>query len=234
LFLGSCLLLIAAHSFLVKQKIFETEFIMHKEKSRFLKKNLLLHDFSNSIMALVWNAQKSKEAEIDRITKHLQELLIIASDDEDKSEMRLNKIIGVIVQHVIIKYPDIKIKTDIPEDFMVSAKYSIIMSSLLVVISNAMEANPTTVGIFKNENKIIIEDNGCGFDVSKISLGFTTKKHGHGKGLKTSIDACKFENVEITISSEIGKGTKVIFDFSKAVKSNDGSQKIQQGILRRA
>lgn len=75
------------------------------------------------------------------------------------------------------------------------------------------------ITVIKDGNNLIITDNGCGFDTSKIKKGFSTKQYGHGLGLIYSIDACKTNNIDVKINSRIGIGTTISLDLSKVIEN---------------
>jgi len=101
------------------------------------------------------------------------------------------------------------------------------MSNLL---NNAVEASAgkngaVCLGLRVDDNSVIItvQDNGKGMSkevVNKI-LGdeavATDKKEGHGIGLTQIRDTLKRDHGELTIDSELGKGTKIILTFPKTV-----------------
>ncbi len=85
--------------------------------------------------------------------------------------------------------------------------YRIVQEAIQNVIKYA-EAGVCRVIISKKTNKKIllsIEDNGVGFDSAKIK--------NEGIGLKNIKERVKILNSKLTLTSELGKGTKIDFDF---------------------
>jgi len=85
------------------------------------------------------------------------------------------------------------------------------------IISNACKYNKESgfVKIYKNANKLCIEDSGIGIRNSKhvFERSYSEHKSGHGIGLDIVKRLCEAMNVRITVSSKVGEGTvfKLIF-----------------------
>lgn len=114
---------------------------------------------------------------------------------------------------------DVDFKIAIEGDFSVFADPSLMEQVLINLIKNASEArsknNKSCVELRAyqtNERCIIeVEDNGMGIEteaLSKVFIPFfTTKKAGSGIGLSLSRQIVQMHGGEITVQSEINKGT---------------------------
>lgn len=86
--------------------------------------------------------------------------------------------------------------------------FRIVQEALLNVIKYS-EATVCTVTLSKIENtklQLLIEDNGKGFDI--------TKKGDHGIGLKNIQERAQLAKAELTITSELGSGTRIKVVFN--------------------
>lgn len=91
---------------------------------------------------------------------------------------------------------------------------------LLNILMNAIDSMETTGGtltieIYNQDDMVHIDIIDSGVGLSKENLGrlfkecFTTKKKGTGLGLKIAKNTIERFNGSLTISSELGKGTKI-------------------------
>ncbi|MGK0354816.1 MAG: signal transduction histidine kinase, partial [Spirosomataceae bacterium] len=113
---------------------------------------------------------------------------------------------------------DVDFEIEIEGDFSVFADPSLMEQVLINLIKNASEARSKENSRVElrayqtNERCIIeVEDNGMGIEneaLSKVFIPFfTTKKAGSGIGLSLSRQIVQMHGGEITVKSEINKGT---------------------------
>jgi signal transduction histidine kinase len=95
------------------------------------------------------------------------------------------------------------------------------------VVSNAIEAQPSTSGIVRVECQgnaktvgIAVHDAGPGIEENRRSeifdLYFTTKPHGTGVGLALVRQAVDLHNGDVRIDSRVGQGTTVTLSLPAA------------------
>lgn len=117
-----------------------------------------------------------------------------------------------------------------PEDLRIRVDVPKMKTALLNIIINAVEAMATTngmltlrSGVIGNKCRIEIEDNGHG--ISKENLEklfdpfFSVKEKGMGLGLTATQNIILTHNATIDVKSELGKGTRFILVFDRAVES---------------
>ncbi len=169
-----------------------------------------LDKIETTVSKLLWMSRKSEHAPVDVNVR--------------------NAVDGVyhFVEYRIQK-DNIKFTNEVPEDLRVIVDLHDIQQMLLNLLINAVHAmrNGGQLSIGgRQENgtiKIDIADTGVGIapeNVSKIfDPFFTTKPTGEGTGLGLwlSYGIMKNYNGEITVESELGKGSRFTLTFSKAV-----------------
>ena len=127
----------------------------------------------------------------------------------------------------ILVIKSIDLITNIESDELnILADKSLIEQALINLVLNAIDAleeisSPQIkINVSKNkENRIVIsiEDNGKGIsenDLENIFIPFyTTKKQGSGIGLSLTKQVMFLHKGNITVQSELGKGTKFVISF---------------------
>lgn len=120
-----------------------------------------------------------------------------------------------VQKHVVVRtYSEY---TDEKHETCAKMKIHLLLAALINVITNAHEAGAEKIEVIVGKRSVTVRDNGPGFDVSKLKLGWTTKKNGHGVGLCTSIDALESCCVATEIESKQGAGTSISFVFSEDI-----------------
>nr|WP_082084299.1 HAMP domain-containing sensor histidine kinase [Flavobacterium sp. 316] len=177
-------------------------------------------------------------SEVDRLNHMVDQLLLLARFENQKQNLKVEKIyLNALVLDILsrfsddIKEKDISIKTKFKENFYIkSDSYSldIIFSNL---ISNAIKYSPKKsnleILLLKENNTIncVINDSGIGIDetdLDKIYNSFyraNATSHpeikGTGIGLSIVKRLCDLLNIKITISSKKNIGTSIILTFIK-------------------
>ncbi|UOX35648.1 HAMP domain-containing histidine kinase [Flavobacterium sediminilitoris] len=177
-------------------------------------------------------------SEVDRLNHMVDQLLLLARFENQKQNLKVEKIyLNALVLDILsrfshdIKEKDISIKTKFKENFYTkSDSYSldIIFSNL---ISNAIKYSTKKsnleILLLKENNTIncVINDSGIGIDetdLDKIYNSFyraNTTSHpeikGTGIGLSIVKRLCDLLNIKIAISSKKNIGTSIILTFIK-------------------
>ncbi|MGB4984272.1 MAG: HAMP domain-containing sensor histidine kinase [Erysipelotrichaceae bacterium] len=108
------------------------------------------------------------------------------------------------------------------ENDILHADYTRIRQLLLIIIDNAIKFSPMNsyINININNNSIVIEDFGEGINKDQLPYIFdrfnkstsSTNHSGNGLGLSIAKEIAKKHNYQITVESEINKGTKFIIN----------------------
>jgi signal transduction histidine kinase len=199
----------------IKQKEFEKTFTAVKE----VQQSIIIHNIRNQVNTLVLQVTKDYHELEKLILQTFSQ--IITSVDSMSNSSKVKTDIFILVNRMASYF---KLKNEI--DIEMSLKRmpvliydQLFLSVLYVFFSNSCEAGSNKITVIKDGNNLIITDNGCGFDTSKIKKGFSTKQYGHGLGLIYSIDACKTNNIDVKINSRIGIGTTISLDLSKVIEN---------------
>jgi len=179
--------------------------------------DLIKHEIKNSLCILDYyirlldneSAQKIKSA-ISRITDVIN----------DKIPADLYNIIYKVLSNLSIKHSGVTCEVNENTKISLNTELSVILLALYVFLDNAYESGATNIKAYMDNKVLIIQDNGSGFDTSKISLGYSTKNktRGGGQGLYTTIELLKTKGIETTITSKIKIGTTVKIGLSEYLK----------------
>lgn len=161
----------------------------------------------------------------------LIEELLQSSNPADFSfeKNSLNEIIESAVEYCKdrIHLKRVSLQTELAENLKpIKADFNQLKRAFVNIITNAVEAMYNTenaVLIIKTysengSNIALFSDTGCGIEPEEIDKLFepfyTGKTHGMGLGLTTVQNVIKKHNANITMESELGKGTTFRFTFS--------------------
>jgi len=176
-------------------------------------------------------------SEVDRLNHMVDQLLLLARFENQKQNIKRESIyLNALILDNLTRFSEkienkkLKVITSFDEDYYIESDnylVSIIVSNL---ISNAIKYsnNETEINIkLLNENGNIvfsISDNGIGIvpeDIEKIFTSFYrsnvanhTQIKGTGLGLSIVKRLCDLLKIEITLTSEIDKGTTFVIRFS--------------------
>ncbi len=124
-----------------------------------------------------------------------------------------------------LKQESIKLILDIDPEIRIKADSEMIEQVLINLLKNAKEAlgetkNPkiaVKTSVFKSKTVLSIIDNGPGIDAETMENIFvpfyTTKKDGSGIGLSLSRQIMRAHKGDLTVQSELGKGTEFSLIF---------------------
>ena len=166
-----------------------------------------------------------------QISKLVSRLLLLARIDQNRQKFNKEKVdLGVIVDVAIDSMKElasqkgILLFANVPEGMIVDADESLLLSAITNLISNGIkygkESGHVSVSASKLSDKteIVVADNGVGISEEHIDKIWTrfyrvddvrNDEYGSsGLGLSMVKSIIKLHGGEITVKSEIGKGTK--------------------------
>lgn len=168
--------------------------------------------------------------ESDRLTKLIQELLILSKFDKAAPELNIEKEdLSELALHVIEEMKpkaenrDISINVDLKKGIMVNVNKTLITHAIANVLDNAIKysnaGSQISIEIFNNEDSAIIKinDQGIGIHQNEIALvqerfyraGNSNRANGSGLGLSLCKEIVEKFNGQLMVESEIGVGTSV-------------------------
>lgn len=165
--------------------------------------------------------------EVDRLTKRLNDMLnFIRPFDPDPQYTQLEEVLQNAVRGLTWKANEDKIQLEVlPHADMesISIDATLIEESLLIVLSNAMDASAAgstircQVETAEAGQIITIEDEGKGIAPEVLpkvfEQFFTTRSRGVGLGLALCKKIMELHHGNVSIESELGKGTTVQLFF---------------------
>lgn len=196
--------------YLTREKIINEEEFVHLSQ---ILDNDIRHLISMLDNTLLWAREQIHVLNVDKVKFNLYEL----SED----------VIGLYNQS--IKDKNLKIRNDIPPGLDVVSDREIIHTVFRNMISNAIKFTPPGKKIslyaypMQGEVMVHISDEGCGIAYSIlekisrkefISTRGTNNEKGTGLGLMFSYDLLAKLNESLTIKTEPGEGTTVIFSIT--------------------
>ena len=166
-----------------------------------------------------------------QISKLVSRLLLLARIDQNRQKFNKEKVdIGVIIDVAIdsmkelASQKEILLFANVPEGTIVDADESLLLSAITNLISNGIkygnESGYVSVSASKigDKTEVIVADNGVGISEEHIDKIWTrfyrvddvrNDEYGSsGLGLSMVKSIIKLHGGEITVKSEIGKGTK--------------------------
>lgn len=174
--------------------------------------------------------QAQINAELLKIKEYTQNVLQYVrldnlSSDIDLKEYDLEEIVKTQLKKYALLFINQKIKLELTEfHFRIITDEKWLSFVVGQILLNALKYTQTggTIQIFFQDRKLYIRDNGLGIrseDIPKLfQKGFTGRngrlqKEASGMGLYMSSKIMKSLGNEISLESELGKGTTVIFTF---------------------
>lgn len=185
-----------------------------KENKRSLKIDFIIEDLANIIKESLDGA--------DRVKSIVQDLKSFSRIDD--AEHKMADISSGLESTIKIVWNELKYKTtlkkeygDIPMTRCNPGQLNQVFMNILINAAHAIEDHGViTVKTWSEKENIFVSiaDTGCGMPEDKVGRifepFFTTKEIGKGTGLGLSIayDIIKKHNGDISVKSEVGKGTK--------------------------
>lgn len=175
-------------------------------------------------------------SEVDRLNHMVDQLLLLARFENQKQNIKKETIyINALILDNLIRFSDkidnkkIKVITSFNDDYYINSDNYLISIIFSNLISNAIKYsnNETdlTIKLFEDNNSILfsLSDKGMGIaatDIDKIFTSFFrsdvvnhSEIKGTGLGLSIVKRLCDLLKIEITLTSEINKGTTFILRF---------------------
>jgi nitrogen fixation/metabolism regulation signal transduction histidine kinase len=171
---------------------------------------------------------KTVEEEMDSLRRMSAEFAEFSRlPQPEKSSVRLNDIVQSAVRMAESSYGGVTFQTDLSRDLpVIEADPEQIKRVIHNLLKNSVEASnrDSVVRVCtrlqdspKNAVLLEIEDRGEGMNAELLDKlftpYFTTKSHGTGLGLAIAEKIIKDHNGEITVESEVGKGTRFTVSF---------------------
>ncbi len=177
---------------------------------------------------------KILSAELFKIEQYVEMVLHYLREKQMSQDMVLNRYsLSEIIKTAIKKYSRLfilqKIKLNFePMEVTVLTDEKWLLFALEQIISNALKyTNEGSVSIYmdkENENLLIIEDTGIGISAEDlprvVERGFTgyngrSNQKSTGLGLYLTKEVLNKLGHRLQLESQVGKGTKVMIDFSR-------------------
>lgn len=167
---------------------------------------------------------------LENMSMKLFDLLLIGKKDIDKSDINMPLFIDEIKLSVkpMLENKDITLETSM-ENAVIKGDKELLKTVFINVIDNAKKASDNgsvinSIGqIINGEYIVEIIDTGIGFpdeEVNKVFEAFymvdksrSRREGGAGLGLSLAMEIVKLHEGNIHISSEVGKGTRVMLTF---------------------
>lgn len=171
--------------------------------------------------ALTYIYEESKR--LDRLAKKMMRLLELDRDTEIAiREIPLDKLFEAAVRTCAVSAKDKDITLNIGEcSGTIRGDFDLMCDVLINLIDNAVKASPngSSVNVYAEGDDIVVEDFGCGIppaEIAKITEPFymvdksrSRKSGGAGLGLALTKLILNHHGMEMSVESEVGKGTKI-------------------------
>ncbi len=177
-------------------------------------------------------------SEVDRLNHMVDQLLLLARFENQKQNIKKETIyLNALILDNLIRFSDkidqkkIKVITSFNDDYYINSDNYLISIIFSNLISNAIKYSNTetdlNIKLFEDNNSILfsLSDKGMGIaatDIDKIFTSFFrsdlvnhSEIKGTGLGLSIVKRLCDLLKIEITLTSEINKGTTFILRFSE-------------------
>jgi len=192
----------------------------HLELLELKLKDALDHDKAKHV-------KKVKET-FDRVSQRVLELFILSGRDLRRfEEIRLDKFIPEWVSFYL-QGSEVKAEFSVEEGLKLIMDHAQLLSILQNLALNAKDAmggkGVLKVSAFAEDDDVVLkfEDNGPGIPANLLSKifdpGFTTKPHGTGLGLTVVQRVVDLYGGQISVDSQIGKGTTFTLKLPKKPK----------------
>ncbi|TDQ06859.1 sensor histidine kinase [Pedobacter metabolipauper] len=169
---------------------------------------------------------------LSRLKSIINSLLLISKVENNqyhkKDSISIKETVAEVfeeLQHRLMMM-DLKMEMNISTDHTFYGNQSLIHTLLMNLISNAIKYNiPSgTINVYSLNSKygfgLFIEDTGKGMDAEQVQNAFvrfekfqSEKEDSHGLGLAIARSIAAFHQIELTIESHKGKGTRLKLHF---------------------
>lgn len=178
------------------------------------------------------NVSESILNDANRLEKVLQNLLILAGldrkNDEVKNIERIDEILWEVLDILAVDYKDTKInlKWDLPQADMELLNYPCVSIQIYIALYNLVEnaakfsnGKPVDITVKTLNGQLFLQivDKGIGIDpkdLDQIRQPFyrgtnTLRIKGNGLGMAIAEKILENHNIQLSIDSEVGKGTRI-------------------------
>jgi len=173
------------------------------------------------------HVKKVKEA-FDKVSQRVLELFILSGRDLRRfEEIKLDKFIPEWVSFYL-QGSEVKAEFSVEEGLKLFMDHAHLLSILQNIVLNAKDAmggkGVLKVSAFAEDDDVVLkfEDNGPGIPAELLSKifdpGFTTKPHGTGLGLTVVKRVVDLYGGQISVDSQVGKGTTFSIKLPKKPK----------------
>ncbi len=199
----------------VADKVRNPAIVIGRIAKKLSEKNNISPDISENLKCIIEETEK-----LDNIVKDFHEML--KSKKSKFAYEDLNEIVRVAIQPAENK--NIKFKIEISEQpLRINMEKNLIRIAIILLVKNAIEAihdeGEISIKTYQDDDKVFLEiaDNGEGIPnefIDKIfNPFFSTKKQGFGMGLPLVKQIVDEHLGEISVKSELNKGSKFILSF---------------------
>jgi len=182
-----------------------------------LRNHISPHFIYNALDTIRWMAVINKQENIKRMVSALDKLMRYAADFETVL-IKLDDEMDLIREYVIIqkmRYSDIELVINIPEEIsgLMVNKFiiqTIVENSIVHGFKDYKNTGIISISASIHDEvlELIVEDNGKGFDPAGILTG--SKPHTGLKSVNQRLELNYGPEFNVTVSSELGKGTKAV------------------------
>ena len=194
----------------------------------------ILHDFNTPLSTLRLNIamlfkECAESTKLKRAQNAVQNILNLQSNlrsylhshTSQKEYFTLREIIDERLDLIAANYPDIIFSTDIPASVKLYTNRDAFIRILDNLLSNAAKYNRKkgSVALLYKEKNLIVEDSGKGIRNPKriFERFYKEQERGIGIGLHIVKKLCDELAIDISVESEVAKGTKFTLDLSNII-----------------
>ena len=169
------------------------------------------------------NSLQRISEDVERMINIINQLLNLSSTSEATPEEELEKVdMEALVKEITADYDNISVSVN--ENFTVLAKYYLLQMAIRNIINNARKySDDELVSVVVDNPMVKVSDLGIGIPPSEIEHIFdpfyrasnSSGNAGNGIGLALAKTIIEKSNAEITVHSDLGKGTTFCLKFKK-------------------
>ena len=190
-----------------------------------LKERLQRHEVNNLLMRIAMYVKKMNVQDDNLYYEKLGwDIKRLSNFFTDMGDVPIFSVISLLKETIKNRFKEVNITIHNLQKARININVYIIQA-LYICIENSCEAGAKNVSIEIDFDKIIVRDDGKGFDTNNIKYGYSTKnKKGNGSsfkgiggmGLQTTLDLLNINNIQMDIESKKNIGTIItIKNFQK-------------------
>jgi len=167
--------------------------------------------------------------ESDRLIRLVNDLLTLARADAERSltleNMTVLPILQECVRQSLILYEGRKVSINVPKGLSIRGDKDAFKQILIILLDNALKYSDGLIALSaekkEDQVEIRVQDNGIGLTPEKLEHVFdrfyrnseTSSASGFGLGLAIAKSLVEAQSGDISMTSEVGKGSEVILHF---------------------